>query len=81
MSTTLDNSAMSLVHQQSDVLEYINEIAQELAQMAERAGCAALGHDLRRALIAAHGSGDMREISQAALTANAVRNGCKNHHH
>ena len=59
MSTTLDNSAMSLVHQQSDVLEYINEIAQELAQMAERAGCAALGHDLRRALIAAHGSGDI----------------------
>ena len=54
MSVSLDNSAASLVHQQSDVLEYINEIAQELAQMAERAGCAALGHDLRRALVAAH---------------------------
>lgn len=56
MSTTSDNS---LVHQQSDVLEYINEIAQELAQMAERAGCVALGHDLRRALLTAHGSGDI----------------------
>lgn len=56
MSTTSDNS---LVHQQSDVLEYINEIAQELAQMAERAGCAALGHDLRRALMMAHGSEDI----------------------
>ncbi|MGN6207415.1 hypothetical protein [Asticcacaulis sp.] len=54
MSTTLDNS---LVHQQSDVLEYINEIAQELAQMAERAGCVALGHDLRRALLTAHETG------------------------
>jgi hypothetical protein len=56
MSTTSDNS---LVHQQSDVLEYINEIAQELAQMAERAGCVALGHDLGRALMMAHGSGDI----------------------
>ncbi|MCR6658264.1 MAG: hypothetical protein NVV72_02565 [Asticcacaulis sp.] len=59
MSVPLDNSAASLVHQQSDVLEYINEIAQELAQMAERAGCAALGHDLRRALTAAHVSGNV----------------------
>ena len=51
-------SAYDLTHQQSDVLDYITEIAQELAQMADRAGCGALGHDLRQALLAAHGIGE-----------------------
>ena len=51
-------SAYDLTHQQSDVLDYITEIAQELAQMAERAGCSTLGHDLRQAILTAHGIGE-----------------------
>ena len=58
MSMSSNKSAYNLVHQQSDVLDYITEIAQELAQMAERAGCAALGHDLRQALLTAHCNGE-----------------------
>ncbi len=58
MSTSSGKSAYNLTHQQSDVLDYITEIAQELAQMAERAGCGTLGHDLRQALLTAHGIGE-----------------------
>ena len=55
MSMSSVKSAYNLTHQQSDVLDYITEIAQELAQMAERAGCGTLGHDLRQAILMAPG--------------------------
>jgi hypothetical protein len=55
MSMPSSKSAFNLTHQQSDVLDYITEIAQELAQMAESAGCGTLGHDLRQAILTAHG--------------------------
>lgn len=55
MSMSSRKSSFNLTHQQSDVLDYITEIAQELAQMADRVGCSRLGHDLRQALLIAHG--------------------------
>jgi hypothetical protein len=58
MSMSSNQSGYNLTHQQSDVLDYITEIAQELAQMAERAGCGALGRDLRQALLTAQGVGE-----------------------
>lgn len=58
MSMSCSNSACHLTQQQSDVLDYITEIAQELAQMAERVGCGGLGHDLRQAILAARGMGE-----------------------
>ena len=68
MSMPSHESACDLTHQQSHIIDYINEIAQELAQMADRAGCGTLGHDLRQALLSAHGirertSGDGRLLS------------------
>jgi hypothetical protein len=58
MSISSDKSGYNLAHQQSEVLDYITEIAQELAQMAERVGCGGLGHDLRQAILAARGMGE-----------------------
>jgi|GEM_PF-1163693 len=58
MSISSDKSGYNLAHQQGEVLDYITEIAQELAQMAERAGCGALGRDLRQALLTARGVGE-----------------------
>jgi hypothetical protein len=55
---TSRKSTYNLTHQQVEVLDYITEIAQELAQMADRAGCGALGHDLRQSLLNAHGIGE-----------------------
>ena len=64
MSMPSRKSAYNLTHQQSDVLDYITEIAQELAQMADRAGCGDLGHDLRQALLAAHGIGENSPVER-----------------
>ena len=47
--------ARDLIHQQNQVLEYITEIAQELSQMAQRAGCDILSRDLRQAIMRANG--------------------------
>jgi len=58
MSMPSRKSSFNLTHQQSDVLDYITEIAQELAQMADRVGCSRLGNDLRQALLTAHGIGE-----------------------
>ena len=58
MAGTLPKGAYDLTHQQSDVLDYITEIAQELASMAARAGCDTLSHDLKQAILKAHGMGE-----------------------
>jgi len=58
MSSPSRKGAFDLTDQQNDVIEYITEIVQELAQMAERSGCIALGGDLRKAILTAHGIGD-----------------------
>jgi hypothetical protein len=45
-------------HQQADIVDYIFDIANELAQMADRAGCENLGSDLRQAILTAHDTGE-----------------------
>lgn len=58
MAGSLPKGAYDLTHQQNDVLDYITEIAQELASMAARAGCDALSYDLKQAILKAHGMGE-----------------------
>ena len=50
-----------LIPQKSDVLRYIAEMTQQLADMAERAGCESLGSDLRRAGLKALNSRDQTD--------------------
>lgn len=58
MTASSHKGAYDLTHQQSDILDYITEIAQELAHMAARAGCDNLSHDLKQAILKAHGGGE-----------------------
>jgi hypothetical protein len=58
MASSLPKGSYDLTHQQNDVLDYITEIAQELASMAARAGCDALSYDLKQAVMKAHGMGE-----------------------
>ncbi|MFT4077044.1 MAG: hypothetical protein QM647_16075 [Asticcacaulis sp.] len=55
MSSPSRKSGYNLMAHQGDVLNYITDIAQELAEMADRAGCGQLGPDLRQAILKAHG--------------------------
>ncbi|MGA9657949.1 MAG: hypothetical protein WBQ60_02465 [Asticcacaulis sp.] len=50
MTLPTHHTTYDLQHQQGEVLDYITEISQELAQMAERAGCLTLSYDLKMAV-------------------------------
>jgi len=50
MPAASHKSTGDLTHHQADIVDYISDIASELAQMADRAGCENLGRDLRQAL-------------------------------
>lgn len=58
MSAIPHKDARDLTHQQNAIVEYISDIARELAQMADRAGCESLGRDLRQAIVSANRTGE-----------------------
>ncbi len=72
MSIPSRKETYDLTHQQSEVLEYITEIAQELSQIAQRAGCDILSRDLRQAILRAHGLGESQSESRGQTDAPQV---------
>ncbi|CAL4868419.1 hypothetical protein MMA231_02700 [Asticcacaulis sp. MM231] len=58
MTAPAQKDGYDLAHQQKDVLDYITDIAHELANVAARAGCDTLSHDLKQAIIKSRGLGD-----------------------
>jgi hypothetical protein len=58
MPAASHKSTGDLTHHQAHIVDYISDIASELAQMADRAGCENLGRDLRQAILTAHDTGE-----------------------